>query len=411
MDENAKKDGFGSKQIGFFAGVALLFNNITGPAMIDIPVLYQQAGWVTPTLAMIFILLVSTIASSMLVEVMASIPNNDRFQGRVELTTLAYHYFPAWGYWLTQIFLNFSLQALNISSIIVSAQMMDFTLVSLFNFLCAFEFFPHFGYVSVSELGNDTSPFTGVVISLGFLIVLIVTVPLGYFNLDDNMIVQQGAFLLAFAIVIQWIVEFFFIGFDSALVPAFGPDQSQVLGTTIFNYAFVITVPSWINETSGSVSINKALWVGSILSTVVYVVLGVLGGFSLPFSGDQNLLDALTENTSGALNTASLVSVYSFPAIVLLSSIPIYSIIVRYNLLESEFCSKGWANFWGVLFPWMVAVPFCTGSGFNIFVNWSSLLVSGVINFVVPLILYIVMKREQMSGTFSKKKNAINSSP
>ena len=69
---------------------------------------------------------------------------------------------------------------------------MDFTLVSLFKFSCAFEFLPHFGYVSVDELGDDTSPFSGIVISLGYLIVLVVTIPLGYLNLDDNMIVQQS---------------------------------------------------------------------------------------------------------------------------------------------------------------------------------------------------------------------------
>ena len=55
---------------------------------------------------------------------------------------------------------------------------MDFTLVSLFKFSCAFEFLPHFGYVSVDELGDDTSPFSGIVISLGYLIVLVVTIPL-----------------------------------------------------------------------------------------------------------------------------------------------------------------------------------------------------------------------------------------
>ena len=43
--------------------------------------------------------------------------------------------------------------------------------------------------------------------------------------------------------------------------------------------------------------------------------------------------------------------------IVLLPGIPIYSIIVRYNLVESNICKPGWANFWGVLFPWLLSIP------------------------------------------------------
>jgi len=364
------------------ASVALLFNNITGAAMVEMPVLFQQAGWLTyvahsrslsmahsllslsmglsygrPTLAMLFILLVSSYASTMLVEAMASIPGNEHLENRVELSGLAKYWFAPWAYWSTQVLLNLSLLALNVSNIIVSAQTMDFTLVALFDYSCAIELLPHPGFVHVSEAGSSISPFSGIVVSLGFVIVLLLTIPMGYFNLDDNMWLQQGAFVLTLAIVLQWLCEFVYFGLDTAHVPLLGADQSQVLGTTIFNYAYVITVPSWINELEGGVSVHKSIWIGSLLATFVYVLLGYVGGRALVFTADQTLLDALDAATHGTLHVATQITTYSFPFIAFLSSIPVYSIVVRYNLLESNFCSKGWANFWGVCFPWLLSIP------------------------------------------------------
>lgn len=40
-----------------------------------------------------------------------------------------------------------------------------------------------------------------------------------------------------------------------------------------------------------------------------------------------------------------------------------------------------------------VCTQFCTGTGFAFVVNWTSLLVNGIINFLIPLYIYIAMKR------------------
>jgi hypothetical protein len=49
-------------------------------------------------------------------------------------------------------------------------------------------------------------------------------------------------------ICVEWFAWFFYLGFNFNYVPAFGTDQTQVLGTIIFNYAYVISIPSWVNE-------------------------------------------------------------------------------------------------------------------------------------------------------------------
>ena len=68
------------------------------------------------------------------------------------------------------------------------------------------------------------------------------------------------AFLLTTAVFVFWFVIFFVLGFDFSYIPVWGSNQTQVLGTTIFNYAYVITIPSWVNEKQDDVSINWSLW-------------------------------------------------------------------------------------------------------------------------------------------------------
>lgn len=67
------------------------------------------------------------------------------------------------------------------------------------------------------------------------------------------------------AIIAEWMVQFFVVGLDWSRVPFVGPyqndsppakfsycssgrNQAGILGTLVFNYAFVVTVPSWVNE-------------------------------------------------------------------------------------------------------------------------------------------------------------------
>jgi len=90
--------------------------------------------------------------------------------------------------------------------------------------------------------------------------------------------VSPVAFVVTVAILMLWTVLFCIVGFVWSRIPAFGPDQTQVLGNMIFNYAFVTTVPSWVNEKKERVSINKSLWISVSLTTLLYILVGITGG-------------------------------------------------------------------------------------------------------------------------------------
>lgn len=49
-----------------------------------------------------------------------------------------------------------------------------------------------------------------VVLTMGYLTAMLITVPMGYFNLDDNMIVQVVSFILTVGCWGMWLVACFF---------------------------------------------------------------------------------------------------------------------------------------------------------------------------------------------------------
>lgn len=98
----------------------------------------------------------------------------------------------------------------------------------------------------------------------------------------------------------------------------------------------------------------------------MFLSLGILSswgrGYSEAFLSGQDLLAAVS--ASPISNGASLAASYLFPIVALLSGIPVFSIIVRYNLMENG-VRKTWANFWAVFFPWAAALCVYSGSLLN----------------------------------------------
>jgi len=404
-DAGKAKSSFGGRNIGFFGATAVIINNVTGPGMVTLPVLFAQAGWVLPTLAMVVMMVTSTFASTLMAKAMTLVDGNSRLQKRLEMTTLAKALFPHWAYLAVMVMLIICLQASNISAIIISAQTMDFTLVAIYK-SCALEFYPSFGFVCVSEPGDAISAFgDAYVLTLGFLLVALASIPLGYFNLDDNIAVQIGAFFLMVAIICEWVIVFVLLGpKDGHTVPAFGESQYvvNVLGTIVFNYAYVVTIPSILNEKKKDVGINKSLWISTAASTVIFMIIGLGGALVFRFgtSGNPTILTVINDATGlpGWLHAVSQVCVYLFPLATLISGIPIMAIVIRYNLINAKLCGPVLANFFAVVVPFLFSIPFYTGDGLQSVIAWTGLFVNGLVNFVVPIVLYIIALRNHKRG-------------
>jgi hypothetical protein len=146
---------------------------------------------------------------SMLCEAMQRIPGNYNFLRRKEFATTIRHYWGRKGYIAGQILVNLCLQAGNIASIIVAAQVMDDFIVYAFKHSYALRFVPPIGFITSS---TDTEhPFGDAewIITLGYMVSMVICIPFGWLNLDQNMWFQWFSFLGMTATLIEFLVQFF----------------------------------------------------------------------------------------------------------------------------------------------------------------------------------------------------------
>lgn len=388
-EESRKEDGIG--KISFFGGFCLIFNNACGAGVASIPLVFATGGWVPALIVMIFLWLSSTLASAMVCETMCAIPGNANFSARVELSNCVQYFLGRRCYIMTQIFMFLSLQSLNVSAIIISAQALDQAFVHALGYSCGIGYNPllegtNFGAWCVEQSSQD-SPFgkEGVVASFGYVAAAIFAIPLGIFNLEDNINVQIACMWLTLACVVAWVWSLI----QSAEtrwepIPMYGSDESQLIGTLLYNFAYVVTIPSWCNEKKPGVSVNRSLWSASSLCVFVYTFVGLVGAstFLHEVSPAADFLACLNAHGLAPL------SVYFFPLMAALSGVPIFCIILRQNLLEAKVCSRSTANLLAVVAPWMLALPLQTGDGLQTVINYSSLIFGSVVNFVIPFLLY-----------------------
>ncbi|KAL7272460.1 hypothetical protein RUND412_004727 [Rhizina undulata] len=373
--------------IGFWGGMALLISSITGPGLTTIPLLFQEAGWLTPTLAFLIFGVLSGIVSLFLVETMATIRGNEEFQARVEYSTIAHLYLGPKSHVIMQVLLYCALQSVNISSIIISNQTMDTLLIQLFHKTCALSFTE--GWVCVSTVSSG-SPFNSYILfSLGYLISVCLVFPLSAMSLVQNIKFQLASVGVLFLVLAIWIFMFAEHGLNLS-IPTVGSDQSSLMGFILNNFAFITTVPSFINELSRRVSIHKSIGYSIGLCVALFLVIGLMGAASFKIDTSSDILS--TFSTSGQNKVlVSMVNIL-FPISVLVTSIPVFAIVMRYNLVRGNFCSNRWAIVWASLMPWVLIIPFQTKGWLTSVMNWTSLIFGSTTNFIIPLILYISSK-------------------
>ena len=339
-----------------------------------------------PLIFLILMFFLSSLAATMLCEAMALIPGNENYEKRVEFSTIVEHYYGHKAYIVTQCVYSLSLQTLNIASIIVTAQVMDQFLVRIVgkSYALALE---HGSFVETTDLAT---PFAGagLIISLGYMIVTVMCLPVGFLNLSEGIYFQYFSFAILLAGMVEFFAQYLQLDIKTDRVPVFGSDFSQVIGTILFNYTYVVTVPSWVNEKMEKVSVNKVIWVSGIFTTVGYFVMGYVGAIAY----EKVASNVLTTFASGG-HLGTEISAYIFSLGVIGLGIPLFSIMIRYNLYVGKVFGPKLSAFFGVVLPWLVSWPLYQGNGFGIFVSWASLLINSFINFGLPMVIYITARR------------------
>eukprot|EP00468_Gymnochlora_sp_CCMP2014_P005181 CAMPEP_0167756398 /NCGR_PEP_ID=MMETSP0110_2-20121227/9366_1 /TAXON_ID=629695 /ORGANISM="Gymnochlora sp., Strain CCMP2014" /LENGTH=496 /DNA_ID=CAMNT_0007642509 /DNA_START=178 /DNA_END=1665 /DNA_ORIENTATION=+ len=401
LDPDISKN-FGKKTINSFSSYALLINNITGPGLVAMCVAYQHGGWIPATLVLGVGAISSVLSAGFLIQTMTRFRGNEEFQSRVEFMEMARALFPRWAYYLVFFLFLFNITTSNVSAIVESAQTLDSTFLMSFGQACALEIAPSFGFICVDKMNPLSDSVFGEnvwYISLGFIMLAIISVPVGLWNLEENMIIQNLSLIALCLLLSQFCMQFLYNGLHPEYLPVSSLQAGAgiTLGSILFNFAFVVTVPSWVNEKRPDVKIHSSLWFSIAVGTLMFVIMGAMGAMAYQFPFGADLLTKL--NQRGQWMLTRLGALF-FPPLVLVPGIPILSIIVRYNLLENKVCGPFWANIYGVILPWVIAMFLMSGNLLNFILNWSGLLTVAPLNFLIPCAMFL--KSMSQEGVFSK---------
>jgi amino acid permease len=121
--------------INFLSSFALITNNMAGPAMMGLPNVFMEAGYLPSIACIIYVCLSSSICGTLLSETIASIPGNQNFTKNIEFSVAFHHYLgPKW-YMLAESLFFMSCMSQACASLVVTAHTLD-------GFLASFVF-PH----------------------------------------------------------------------------------------------------------------------------------------------------------------------------------------------------------------------------------------------------------------------------
>lgn len=390
---------YGKRTIGTIGSICLLVNNCLGPGLVQMNSQMQLSGWL-PVLAGIVIFGLFAFACSwMLLYAQSHVRST---LTRVEFTGIYEFYFSKHLFFFCMLFYVLTMIVQCVSGIQQTTQLIDLLIARLFGSSCALEVFPSFLSTQCSNEDRGFSVFEpgSSVVSLGYIASGLLAVPFGLFPLEDSIMFQIiSCGIMAVCLVLLG-VDLSFIGFDSARLPAVGSSLSGLVGLMMFNFSLAFSLPSWNNERKPDVRVKRTIAQSIVIGSVTMLVIGVIAALAFPpdFSSNKNLIDLANASNRGL----TIAAVYVFSLANNVTTIPVFSIMIRYTLMEHKIIRKAWiANILAIALPWLLVVPFSTGSGFNNMIDFGGSIFIGVTCFVAPPVLFICALRPEW--IFKKK--------
>ena len=116
--------------------------------------------------------------------------------------------------------------------------------------------------------------------------------PFGFLNLEENMWFQFMSFVCLGLFTTEFVGQFAIEGLQPSRTPAFAePNVFEAFGVVMFTYAFIVTVPSWVNEKKPAVSVKKVMWTSALTCSLLQLAFGLLDLLSEGLSANARVLD------------------------------------------------------------------------------------------------------------------------
>ena len=388
----------GTRTIGMLGGVAIAVNSLTGPAMLDLPATFQRSGVVPTCSVLIFVCVLSALCSLHMANVISKVPGNADFSRTVEYSD-AFRIF--WGqkaYILTHVAFFVCITCLNISSVVDTAQIIDQIIAHVFGYTSAFRLSlsgtNKVKYWSQADCGHhriaagECIPFhhqkdDQLLITLGYVTTVGLFLPLAMMDLKENIFMQIVGFVVLLAISLQFIVSFCLQGLSFDNISIWGDDWTDLFGVVLFNFAVLLAVPAWLAEKDPRVDVTTVINGSSVLSVILYVVIGILGALAIPQVA-ENMLSSMV---GGIFGTTTQIGAEIFALFIIGLGIPLFSVLARLNLTGSGLCSTQTGNLLAVGLPFGVSFIFYKGTFDTILLSWGGTLFTSLIVFIYPLFL------------------------
>ncbi len=413
-------------QIGVLGSMSIAVNFLTGPAMLEIPAVFQKSGIIPTTLTIALVGALSSLGSLHMARVLSQVPGNDNFELEVEYSEAFRRFFahdeaqPIAGkpttkmmrsqYWFvgTQVIFFACVTCLSISSLVDSAQVFDtilantlggtralqitttstntttsgFHLVKWTYSSCTEELLLEGRCIPFEEVGDGDDD--GVLFTAGYFLNILFFLPLSLMNLQENAAWQVVEFLVL--IVTSGIFSYLFwqngLVWEDDRISWWGDSWDGLLGVILFNFALVISVASWLYEKKPTVDVRSVIVGSTVIAAFLYILLGILGAMSIPHVSG-NMLETFM---SGVLGTSMQWTASIFALFIVGLGIPLLCVLCRLNLTGSGM-SYSTANLLSVYLPFGASWLMYRGDLVTQLLSWGGVIFTSLIAFILPLLL------------------------
>ncbi|KAJ3131600.1 hypothetical protein HK100_006188 [Physocladia obscura] len=393
---------------------------MTGSGIPYTPSLFATLGGIPPFILFGLFAVISAFSVLFIVEAMQAMPGasgvcdvnafckfNSIFHFPLKINI---QYFGPLEHVIGQIFIYGAIQSQAMNNIVLSAQAFDNILVDIFHKSCGVSFAGNgleFGWTCFVDNNSTTgSPFGSqpMLFTIGYLIVILATIPFCLSTIDDNIVVQIGSLVLTVVVAAEWMVESTF-SLDASRVPvaAMSDAIGNLLGSVILNFACTVFVPTFINFKDKSVSVQKVVWTSMAIAIVLYGVLGLFPALAytglkvVGFSGNAANIIPIFTGPQGKHVVVNKIFCYLFSIVMLLPAIPVSFIVSQQNIEQNfrpvlaKYSKSGvyLVRFICYVLPFVATIPILTGTALSTFISWTGVIFVSPANFVVPFIIYL----------------------
>jgi hypothetical protein len=297
----------------------------------------------------------SSLVAAFLGDAISSIPGNSNFDQNVEFGTAFRKIVGEDAYFLAEVFFLVSCFVQACCGLVEAAQGLDGFIASfIFGSTYAIQLYPtitvvewsgsdcdydmDLAYDSVNggdpsddlltQTALDCTPFAAdgpLVITLGFVCVTAIFFPLSRGYLTDIIAMQVFVVMVSLALLLQFSIEFISKGLHTVSIPWIGHRFDHLTGVVLFNFAFSITVPSWLKEKKSSVNVNAVVWPSTSISSIVYIVFGWMAASAIP-DVDTEVLKNLA---SPQVHILTRIAAALFGVTIIGAGVPVFCVMIK----------------------------------------------------------------------------------